>query len=786
MQKNNYTRRDFVLKSAAGIGGLAVAGYATQAATLEEKIGDASTNKYETSQPVGSVVIEENDVVIENDQMRLVIGANAVPKSLMNKSNQEECLARNVNISISAITQKRPYNNEIKLAYPCEERTFSANAIKREGDLLVIKYELIHYKALIRINIKPGYIEFKLEGFALNGEDDFGLGVMMKHPAVWKISFLQLPVKERTYYGDWLQVVWDKQVATNFLATGPFARIEAFKNKDYFLMRASAEREMKLKGVSVALITCSTNKLLDNIERVEEDFELAPGVKSRRRKEYRYSYYWTGDINSTNIDRHLKYAKLGGFRAMSIYYFAFLEGKGYQYTGDYKWDRKLFPNGKSDLKQLLDKIKKEGITPGIHTLHSFIGLNSKYVSPVPDHRLNLVQRFTLSAPLGKEDTTVFVDEDPGTIEMTDGRRVLKVGTELISYTGYTDDKPYRITGCIRGALQTKPDSHPAGLIIGVLDISEFGARSVYINQDNDLQDEMAEKIADFYDAGFQFCYYDGSEGVNAPFWCNIARAQWRVHKRLNPQPLFAEGAAKTHFSWHMLSRGNAFDVFKPEVLKEEIKKHPVTEAPRMKANFSHLNFGWLGYFLPDENTIGTQPDMLEYVASRAAAWDCHISMQSNLKKFDDHLRTPDNFEVMRRWEEIRVNDWLTEEQKLSLQNLEQEHILLINEKNEFELQSYDQITNVAGNSREIRAFIFERGGNLYVVYWHISGAKKLVLSLDSKKITVMDSLEKKSSVAFSKQSGRVVIPVSNRRYIKFSRITRDQVITAFQNAIIMP
>ncbi len=781
MSENNFTRRDFVLKSAAGITSLAVAGYASHAAVNGHRNNEHASVANENI----PLVADDNDIIIENEQFRLIIGADAIPRSLFSKAAMEECLKKGLNIPVSAITQERPYNNEIKLAYPCEERTFKANSIKREGELLIVGYELIHYNAHIRINIKPGYVEFKLEGFALKGKDDFGLGVMMKHPAVWKMSFLQLPVKERTYYGDWLQVIWDKRAATNFLATSPFARIEAFKNDGYFLMRASAEREVKLKGVSAALITCSIDKLLDNIESVEEDFDLAPGVKSRRRKEYRYSYYWTGDIHSGNIDLHLKYAKLGGFRAVSIYYFAFLEGKGYQYTGDYKWDRKLYLNEKSDLKRMLGKIKKEGITPGIHILHSFIGLNSKYVSPVPDHRLSLVQRFTLSASLGKEDTTIFVEEDPSAIQMTDRRRILKVGSELISYTGYSDNKPYQITGCIRGVLQTEPDTHPVGLMIGVLDISEFGAQSVYINQDNDLQDEMAEKIADFYDAGFEFCYYDGSEGVNAPFWCNIARAQWRVHKRLNPQPLFAEGAAKTHFSWHMLSRGNAFDVFRPEVLKEEIKKHPAAEAPRMKENFTHINFGWLGYWVPDENTVGTQPDMLEYVSSRAAAWDCPVSIQSSLKKFDDHPRTPDNFEVMRRWEEVRNNDLLTTAQKLSLQQLEQEHILLINEKNEFELQPYHQIMNVANNSREVRAFIFERGDSLYVVYWHISGTKKLELPLTPKNVTVMEELHRKSQVAFAKEYGRITVPVSNRRYIKTKGIAKDQVITAFQNARII-
>ncbi len=131
------------------------------------------------------------------------------------------------------------------------------------------------------------------------------------------------------------------------------------------------------------------------------------------------------------------------------------------------------------------------------------------------------------------------------------------------------------------------------------------------------------KIANIYDAGFQFIYFDGSEGVNPPpFGINVGLAQYRVFKRLEPQPLFAEGAAKSHFSWHMLSGGNAFDIFRPEVLKEETRKWPAEEASRMRHDFTRINFGWLGYWAPGEATIGTQPDMLEYVTSIAAAWDC--------------------------------------------------------------------------------------------------------------------------------------------------------------------
>lgn len=783
MSKNQISRRNFVLKSAAGIGGLAVSPYAVSAARMEKKINGINENE-ENAITSNNLIAREDDVVIENDEFKLIIGANAVAKSLWSKSTGEECLISSHQIPVSTITQQRPYNNEIKLAYPCQQMTFHANSIKREGDRLLIGFDLLEYLMIIKLNIQPGYIEFRLEDFEIPKEFG-GLGVLMKDPAVWQTSFLQLPLRKRTYYGDWLQVVWDDKVATNMLATNPFTNISAEKGKDHFLLQAKAERDVKLKGVSAALINSASTKLLDHIAQVEDDFKLPPGVKSRRSKAYKYSYYWMHDLNNYNADRHLKYAKMGGFRAMNIYYTAFLKSNGYRLLGNYEeWNETAYPNGKEDLRNLLKKLETNGIIPGFHYLHSHIGMDSKYVTPIPDRRLNLVQTFTLSAPLSPTDTTIYIDQDPTYIEMTDRRRILKIGQELVSYDGFINQRPYALTGCKRGIWNTQASAHPQGLLFGVLDMSEFGATSIYINQDNDLQDEIAEKLADIYDAGFKFCYYDGSEGVNPPFWFNISYAQWKVHRRLNPQPLFAEGAAKTHFSWHMLSRGNAFDVFKPEVLKQEIRNHPASEAPRMKQNFSHLNFGWLGYWVPDEKTVGTQPDILEFVCSRAAAWDCPIGIQANLKSFDSHPRTADNFEVMRRWEEVRINDWLTAEQKLWLQQLEQEHILLINEKNEFELQPYTQIDNVA-NSREVRAFIFERNDSHYVVYWHISEDRKLELPIDAGKVSLMKDFQKRSGVGFSKKTGTITVPVNNRLYMKISDMDRSKIISAFQNASIV-
>jgi hypothetical protein len=734
-----------------------------------------------TSRSYG-IANSNEDVIIENGQVKLIIAQNGIVKSLVYKPANAECLIPGKKIPISTLTQERPYQNEVKLAYPTKETTFKANSARKEGDKLIVGFELIPWEASINIKITPEYIGFRLEDFNLKVKD---YGINMTEPPISEMWFLQLPIRNRGHYGDWLNVIWDDKQAINLLATDPYARIDSEEGEGYRILKAGVQEKVKLKGVGAALITCSTNKLLDTIARIEDDYNLPHGVNSRRHELYNSSYYWSYDVVPSNVDEQIKYAKMGGFRTFMIYYPSFIESNGYRYLGDYKWRTADYPNGKDDLIKMLNKIKNAGLVPGFHFLHSHIGRDSKYVTPIPDYRLNLLRIFTLAAPLSKDDTTIYVEQNPANSTMTDNRRVLKIGTELISYKNYTTTRPYAFTGCVRGIDKTTVNSQPAGYMFGLLDVSEFGAQSVYIDENTDLQEEIAGKLAEIYSAGFQFCYFDGSEGVNPPFWFNVSGAQWKVYSQLKPEPIFAEGAAKTHFSWHMLSRGNAFDVFRPEVLKESIRKFPADEAPRMRDNFTQINFGWLGYWVADKNTVGTQPDMLEYVTSRAAAWDCPISIISDLKLFAAHARTADNLEVIRRWEEVRAQHWLTEQQKLMLRNLKQEHILLLNEKNKFELVPYDQITDVANGSREVRAFTFKRNNDLYVVYWHISGDKEIELPVNSKDITLMESLGKAIQVLSGQNGNNSILPAGNRRYIKTNILTKEQLIAAFKNAKIL-
>ncbi|NMA94906.1 MAG: hypothetical protein GX974_02575 [Clostridiales bacterium] len=716
---------------------------------------------------------EPTVIILENEQFRLTVGDDCITQSLVHKPTNEECLALGEKISLFSVTQERPFNNEIKLSHPNKRTTFQANRIRREDNRLVIGFEIIPYEAIVEVIENPMYISFELIDF--NVDPDAYSSLKISAPPVSEFRLLQLPIRNRENFGEWLNVNWDENIAVNVLAISPHARIDSERRKDYRIMSADAVKSIKLKGVGAALIATSTNDLLDAIASIEEDYDLPRGVNSRRSDIINSSIYWSSKVHPENVDEHIKYAKQGGFKCMLIYYPSiFEEIGGYALNGNYDY-RKEYPRKEKDLKSMLDKIRAAGITPGIHFLHTHIGLKSRYVTPIADHRLNLTRHFTLARALNKDDTVIYVEQNPEGTVMADSCRVLQFGGELISYEGYTTEPPYSFTGCRRGEYSTDIQNHAVGLIGGILDVSEFGGTSVYLDQNSSLQDEIANKIAAAYNMGFEFVYFDGSEGTNPPFDYHISNAQYRVYKKLKPAPLFTEGAAKTHFGWHHLSGGNAFDIFQPEEFKEKIREFPAEQAPRMAQDFTRLNFGWWGFWADR-----TQPDMFEYGTSRAAAWDCPVTVMENMDGFKSHARTADILEVIRRWEDVRAKNWLTKEQKLELRNLDQEHILLIDENNEYELVPYYEIAGAAGGNKDVRAFIFERNNSRYIVYWHATGNGSLRLMLDSKNISLHEELYT-DALPISSEDDAIIIPIANRQYLK-SGLTKSKLIEAFMDA----
>ncbi len=715
---------------------------------------------------------QKGDVIVENGEFRLVIGADARAKSLVHKPTGEECLMPGCAMPVMALTQYRPYDNELFLTYPARQTSFQSDTIYWKGDDLVVGFELETYLATIRVTNTENYIAFTLKGFDYEIEK-FGV---KRRTEIDEFTLMQLPVRDRTFFGEWLNVSWDKEVAVNLLATGPFTRIDAETREGYHLMQAGMQADVKLMDVGAALITTTTDNLLNCIDQVEKDFNLPRGVQSRRSEAYKYSYYELRNVTPQNIDEHIAFAKQGGFHAMVVYYPDFSSAMGH-----FPW-RSGYPNGMEDLKEVTGKIKAAGMIPGFHIHYNKVAKNDPYASPVPDSRLNLRRMFTLSKPMDLQSTSIEVEETPRGCTLEEGRRFLKMGNELITYTNYSEDPPYRFTGCQRGQLGSPHSTFEKGFKFGLLDVDTWPL-FIRVDQNTSLQQELAQRIGQIYaEAGFQFVYFDGAEDVHPPYWYNVSKAQLEVYDALEPKPLFSEGATKSHFSWHILTRGNAFDIFPPGFLKEATNKHPFSAAKYTAQDFSSINFGWINYVAPDEETIGMQPDMFEYVCSRGAAWDCPIALVGNLDQLKQHPRTPDNLEVIRRWEAARNQDFFSDEQKEALKNTAQEHILLVDENGDFELLPYTAIPDVANESENIRAFVLSRNNKTWVVYWQSDGEGSLELPVSSQKIRLFEALGKE--IPLQGDDKKVSIPVGRRRYLELN-LSKDEVVGLFARAALL-
>ena len=593
----------------------------------------------------------KTDIVLETETFKLTVGEDAIAKSLVIKKTNEEMLLKGSDVPLFSVTQDRPFNNEIKLQHPNTRTTYKANSLSWDGERLTVGFDTAPYEAVVRVDVGAGYLRFTLEDFICEPEDYGYLALDL--PPVAEFRILQLPVKEREHYGEWLNCMWDDKSAVCVAGCDPWSLVWHEDRTDGRVLTTDLYSGKKLRGGSAAIIAADGKEpFLDVMDGFEIDLNLPRGVQSRRSPMLNRSIYWTSNANPSNIDQHIAIARKAGLKMMLFYYTCFVKSRGYKLMGDYDLSDD-YPGGYDDLRKMVEKVKAAGITPGFHTLQTHIGVESRYVKPSIDSRLNRKRQFTLKEPIPSSGdiSEIFVEENPVDSPLHDYTRVLTFGGEGFAYEGYTTEPPYKFTGVSRRAFDTDAVPHRKGEIGGVLDLSEYGkGSSIYINQDNDLQDEIAEKIARIYDCGFEFLYLDGSEGVNPPTGINVSLAQYRVASKLAKMPVFTEGAAKSHFGWHLQAGANAFDVFPPEVFKEKILEFPYAEAPRMADNMTRLDFGW--WNIKPETT----PEMWNFADSLAAEWHCPVTIQFSFQSLESNPHADELLAVLKKWEEYREKE----------------------------------------------------------------------------------------------------------------------------------
>ena len=611
---------------------------------------------------------DAGDIVVENAAFRLSLGEDGCARSLVVKSTGEECLAPAERVPFARLRQDRPYDNELHLVHPALPTFFPSDRISRRGDLLEIGFANEYHVMKVRLAASDDYVAFVPEGTDYVITDDFG---DKRRTEIDGIEFLRLPVKGREHFGECANVAWDDRVAVSVMGLSPEVRIGGEVPEcaaGLRLMCAGTENAVGLFGHGAALVAGSKGGWLDHVDALERDFGLPRGVRNRRDPVAHASHCLVDgeDFSPENVGEYIGWMKKGGFRVCMVYYTAFA-----QTCGHFTW-RKTYPNGMSDLKRVADSLRAAGIVPALHFHYNKVSVDDPYAA---DPRIACAKEVCLAADVGPDDDELPLQGPSDGLRTEEGRRLVRLGRELVSYEGFTKGRPCKLVGVRRGLCGTPRLAHSSGEYGRHLDVDDW----FYfhrVDQSTGIQDEISERLADIVDAcGFSVLYLDGGEDVPPPYWYNVPLAQSRVWSRIKTDLRGAGSAMKSHFGWHMFSRGNGFDTFYPERTRQALDKFILPAARLAADDFSVVDFGLLDFYLPGTKTkrkaayladnsfagvtAGTSPEQVETLLRAAYENGAPVSFRLSPKKLRIHPQAEEILAVFKKYEDMKFPGGMT-------------------------------------------------------------------------------------------------------------------------------
>ena len=331
---------------------------------------------------------------------------------------------------------------------------------------------------------------------------------------------------------------------------------------------ATCYKRFGLEGAEITLLGVPPQKMLPIIRDVMSHAKDVPhsdkgGAWAQMSKEGYGSYPMNfGTLTEGTVDEWIKMCRSLGFNQIDSHG----GGSDFFKFGDFELNPNKWPDGWESFKRINDRLHAVGISSIFHTYAFFIDKNCKYVTPVPSEDLGYFNTFTLAEPFKEGDTEMVVKESTENITTTTGFFVrnslsLRIGSELIEFSGVTNTPPYKFTGCKRGANGTKVSSF--NVKEKVFHLREMFGRFVP-GPETPLFDEIARHTAEIVsECGFDGIYLDAIDGSDIlggeeNFWYYGTKFIFEVSKQLK-RPVGMEMSSMSHHWWHYRSRFQAWD-----------------------------------------------------------------------------------------------------------------------------------------------------------------------------------------------------------------------------------
>jgi hypothetical protein len=468
-------------------------------------------------------------IVIENSCFRYEIGNDGRNQHFIDKNSDTDYLYADTVSYCASVMQNG--------------KEFKVTSVIHKGNLLKLEFadtgvtaELKIRKTKDRINLKVTSVKGQIES----------------------LTFMNVPLK--------LEGMPYEPFAACVLSMNLFTHVQQLPALQTHLW-ASCYKRFGMEGAEITLLGVPQKEILPTIRDVMKNAKDVPfsdkgGAWAQLEKDGYGSYLMDfGTLTEKTVDEVIERCKSLGFNQVTIH------GGGQFYKhGEFEPDPVKWPGGWQSFKRINDRLHEAGIASIPLTYTFFIDKKSKWVTPVASEDLGYFNSYTLAKPLEPDDDEIIVKESTDDISLIIGYFVrnsnsLRIGGEVIEFSGVTKSPPYKFTGCKRGISGTKVEKHPEG-------DKAFHLREMFglfvPGPETELFSHIAKRTAEIVDeCGFDGIYFDAIDGndllggkENA--WYYGTKFVFEVAKNLK-KPVGMEMCDMPHHYWHYSSRWQAWD-----------------------------------------------------------------------------------------------------------------------------------------------------------------------------------------------------------------------------------
>ncbi len=592
---------------------------------------------------------DSQSIILENSLFRYVIGTNGWNQAFID-------LATGTNYS------RTDSSAPCAIAWKSGQSHVATSARRQDGRIL-IRFDKLDTELSLKAVVHPTFVVFSVE--SVTGEQP---------DKVWFINvLLNVEGKPGEAFGGCA------------LALNLKTRVDALPALQRDL-RATAEQDLGLAGARAALVAGPLPRVLPAIQEALAAASELPlckvaGPWAAQQPGSRASYLFNfGALTLSNLTEWIATVQSLGFSQIEHH-----GGGNFFRFGDFQLNQQAWPGGWGTWeKEVLPRLRKAGIASVFHTYAFFIDKRSKYVSPVPDPRLDAFRAFTLAAPMAAEATEITVNERTAEVSLITGFNeqnsvTLHIGDELVTFGGATKEPPWKFTGVVRGVHGTKPAGHEKG--VRARHLKELFGLFVP-DVESTLFEEIAANHAEVVNrCGFEGIYLDAIDGASIlrgpdKAWYWGGKFVVEIQRRLN-QPVGMEMSAMWHHFWQYRTRWQAWDF----PVRGHVRFNDIHAQSINGGLLLPLHLGWwsLHSFNPPQ-VEPTYPEVIETLGARLVGWDAGASLTAavgpaSLADIPSHRRSVD---ILRACEELRRSEAYSASQRARLRQPGSEFGLLEN------------------------------------------------------------------------------------------------------------